>query len=275
MDSLIMPKKNEDSELVVLTCGRSQTTPVHAIGPQVIDYFLLHYVIDGKGVYTCGRQNYTLTAGHCFVILPNELYAYKSDAADPWTYGWIGCKGAVMRQVMESLGVSSQYPILYVGENDALLSAMERIEQSCMKFDFKSELETSAYTMLFLSQLIALSTDREKPLNSEFLESRMILERGIKWLTAHYHKPITVETLASYLGYHRSHISRLFKKYTGLSTKYYLIQLRMQRAKSLLSTSLGVEEIAFSIGYTDASQFSKQFKQWTGVSPTEYRHNIK
>jgi AraC-like DNA-binding protein len=45
----------------------------------------------------------------------------------------------------------------------------------------------------------------------------------------------------------------------------------MERAKLLLAGDLTIEQIASSVGFTDALYFSKQFRKWYGSSPTQYR----
>jgi AraC-like DNA-binding protein len=52
---------------------------------------------------------------------------------------------------------------------------------------------------------------------------------------------------------------------------HYLLKLRMERAKLLLQEQLTIEQVASSVGFTDALYFSKQFKKWSGSSPSEYR----
>jgi len=53
----------------------------------------------------------------------------------------------------------------------------------------------------------------------------------------------------------------------------YLLKIRMERAKLLLLEPLTIEQVASSVGFTDALYFSKQFKKWYGRSPSEYRQD--
>ncbi|MNO02539.1 DNA-binding transcriptional regulator AraC [compost metagenome] len=52
----------------------------------------------------------------------------------------------------------------------------------------------------------------------------------------------------------------------------FLLKIRMERARLLLSEPLTVEQVAASVGFPDALYFSKQFKKWYGQAPTDYRH---
>jgi AraC-like DNA-binding protein len=68
------------------------------------------------------------------------------------------------------------------------------------------------------------------------------------------------------------HFTRRFEKYTGISPRAFIIQARIESAKSQLRMSEHkISAIAESLGYGDVFHFSKQFKEKTGYSPAEYR----
>ena len=65
---------------------------------------------------------------------------------------------------------------------------------------------------------------------------------------------------------------RRFQEAVGVSPIQYTQQLRVERAKALLeSTLLSMEDITARCGYEDVSTFSKTFKRWAQVTPREYR----
>lgn len=68
--------------------------------------------------------------------------------------------------------------------------------------------------------------------------------------------------------------SKLFKAEYGFSPQKYIIHLRIQYAKQLISTGYySVKEIALMSGYTDYKYFSTEFKKQVGVSPSDYVYN--
>ncbi|MBD0380116.1 AraC family transcriptional regulator [Paenibacillus sedimenti] len=82
-----------------------------------------------------------------------------------------------------------------------------------------------------------------------------------------------IEQIAEQLGYSPTHCNRVFQKAYGISPRQYLSTIKLRKAKLLLmDPTQSVEQIAEQLGYKDLSQFSKQFKRWTGMSPTAYRH---
>lgn len=78
--------------------------------------------------------------------------------------------------------------------------------------------------------------------------------------------------LASRRGYHSKYFARLFREFTGQNPREFLIQAKIHKAQDLLRNSdLSVGEVADLCGYSSVYFLSRQFKQSTGLTPTEYR----
>ena len=78
--------------------------------------------------------------------------------------------------------------------------------------------------------------------------------------------------LANLAGISQFHFSRLFKKSVGISPQQYVIKQRVERAKSFLKNSqLSVAEIALLSGFNSHSHLGKYFRQFTGLTPKQYR----
>jgi len=81
-----------------------------------------------------------------------------------------------------------------------------------------------------------------------------------------------IAELCEALSISRAQLHRRLKKLTGLSTSHYIRSLRLNIAKSLLEeTQLNVSEVAFTVGFSSATYFSKVFKQEFGFAPKESR----
>ena len=79
-----------------------------------------------------------------------------------------------------------------------------------------------------------------------------------------------IELLADEMHMSRRQLSRKLKALTGFSPAQYLIQLRMEKAKTLLTSNDSlIKEVADAVGYKSVSQFGQQFKKYHGVSPSD------
>ena len=77
--------------------------------------------------------------------------------------------------------------------------------------------------------------------------------------------------LAALCGYHAIYFSSLFRKCTGDNPKQYLISQRIRKAKFHLLSGEKMEAIAERLGYASVHYFSRNFKEETGLTPTELK----
>ena len=92
------------------------------------------------------------------------------------------------------------------------------------------------------------------------------------YIKENYMKEITLEKTAELVLLSPQHFSRLFKQETGINFVDYLTEVRMEKARELLSgTLMNVKEISFQVGYNDPNYFFKVFKKATDLTPGEYR----
>ena len=91
----------------------------------------------------------------------------------------------------------------------------------------------------------------------------------------HINEKITLKMMSDCVYLIQFHFSRMFKKATGLSPKQYVMQVKLANAEDMLAFSdKKVYEIAEQIGY-EPSRFCNLFKEFNGVSPTEYRESCQ
>jgi len=83
---------------------------------------------------------------------------------------------------------------------------------------------------------------------------------------------LSLQSLAQESGYSRVHFVRMFRAATGRSPHNYLLNLRIERARELLSNpGLSLTDIALACGFSSHSHFTRVFRQFLGVTPSEYR----
>ena len=104
-------------------------------------------------------------------------------------------------------------------------------------------------------------------------QSNQIVENTKHYIEANYNqKGLTIHDVAKKNHVSPNYLSYLFKKYTGYNLWEYVIKLRMEESKTLiLNTDLRRYEIAERVGYESPEHFSKIFKKYFGVSPSELK----
>ncbi|MDD9270618.1 AraC family ligand binding domain-containing protein [Paenibacillus sp. GCM10023248] len=266
-----------EGALTVLFAGESQTKPVHRLGPKVYDYYLIHYVISGRGVFSSRGEEYELGPGDSFVIEPEQLISYVSDEHDPWHYCWIAFTGEQASELIASAGINPLRPIIHNTRNRHIPVIFRHIQRALRTRHTNAQLKSIGYLYQLLGEYCeALSASTAAGFVAE-AESDRVVQQAIHYLSTQYAEPITIEMMAESLGYNRAYLSRLFKRHTKVTPVTFLLKLRVDKARQLLRErlELTIEQISSSVGFYDPLYFSKQFRRLYGVSPSEYRNQIK
>ncbi|MCC8102010.1 MAG: response regulator [Clostridiales bacterium] len=101
--------------------------------------------------------------------------------------------------------------------------------------------------------------------------SSRLTDEVIQYLNENYQNA-SLEKAATYVGLSPSYLSRLFKEKSGIGFSDLLLKIRMEKAATMLSDiRYKSYEIAHRVGYDNPKNFSRAFKAYYGVSPSEYR----
>lgn len=119
-------------------------------------------------------------------------------------------------------------------------------------------------------------TGKSAPVNTP-KESANAVVRSIKeYILQNYRTEISLTDLADTVYLSKEHLSRLFKKETGQNLFAYIMDLKLQEARRLLTeTDNTIDDIAFSLGFHDGNYFSKVFKKNIGTAPGNYRKQFR
>ena len=103
-------------------------------------------------------------------------------------------------------------------------------------------------------------------------QKRKPIRDAINYISGHYHENITLEVIAQAINLNPVYFSSIFKKETGENFVDYLHKYRIEIAKTRLrEEDTPIINIALELGYYDAKYFSKLFKKYVGVKPSDYR----
>lgn len=236
-----------------MICGRRQCPPGWYAARPDTAYFLLHYVISGKGTFHKNGKVYTVGTGDLFICGPGENGEYGASEDDPYDYAWVrlDCSkelhGYLCRDVIHLPAASRIF-----AQIAAAYGTPGQTLQVCG----------------LIYQLFALLSSESKPATS----NRDYIRQAISYIHMHYTGPIQVSGIAEHLGLERSYFCRLFRKQTGMSPQEYIVSYRLEKAEDMLrDTKLSQKEICKLVGYNDVCTFSRMFKHKYGIAPGKCR----
>ncbi len=264
--------EHSGGEITVLFSGEGRPVELHNTGPGIHDYYLVHTVLRGNGEFSLDGKHYICGAGDTFIIFPGALHQYAAAAREPWEYVWVAFQGHRCEPLLQQLGLTPERPVVRGSATRKTLALYRRLRLSLQDAAYPAlaDLESAGLLRLLLREL-ALAEPERLPAQTAGTAAKRLVEQAMRWLELQYAQPISIEQLAKSLGYHRTHLSKMFKDAIGLSPMQFLMQIRLERAKSLLRSQWSVEQVASSVGFADALYFSKQFRKRFGMSPSEFR----
>lgn len=101
----------------------------------------------------------------------------------------------------------------------------------------------------------------------------ILMEKVMKTINENLTNPaLNVEMLASNVGMSRVHMHRKLKELTNQSARDFIRNIRLKQAADLLrEKNLSISEVAYATGFSNLSHFSNSFREFYGISPTEYK----
>jgi AraC-like DNA-binding protein len=231
------------------------------------------FCIQGFGWCEIAGHNHPVGAGDLLVVPPEVPHIYGARGGEPWTIFWFHAQGALIQAYLYELGVSSERPVIHIGEEFRVRAlfeeALEIIEHGYTKLLLFCASQT-------LTHLITVLIREHRRASHKQPSVRQQIAQTIAYMRQHLNQSLRLDALAAIANLSRSHYVELFKQQSGYAPIDYFIRLRMQRACRLLDmTEMSVKAIASELGYEDPLYFSRLFRKVNEISPIEYRRRHK
>lgn len=219
----------------LLLLGPDDIHESSAIGGEEMTYYCLHFDVDERAFRELLYRNQT-----CYHAAGSELAASIRPALDKLIA--LTSEEAVVRVESRMAALSALFE-LFAGISGALSKRNGDGTSSRMS-------QTASQVAVLLERTIDETVDGSR--------------EG--------HEMETIESIAAKVGYSTSSINRMFTAAFGISPRQYMSNLMLKKSKLLLmDPELTIEDISSRLGYKNIAHFSRQFKRWTGESPSCFR----
>jgi AraC-like DNA-binding protein len=276
-------KRDQDWGLYVTTVGASRFGPGAAYPPlghpkeysfaasgRLLTDYQIVYISAGSGWFkAAGSSQQKIEAGHVILLFPGIRHSYAPLKETGWNEHWVGFDGDSIRRLMRHKFFKRRQPVLDAGNEDKLLSLFNEMIAITHSNSPASQQILSAITINILavlySGLQSHRADEETGLK--------VIENAMARMREAAEKPVDIEGLAREFNVSYRSFRRAFAVHTGLSPHRYLLEIRLARARTLLSQSmLPIKEIATLVGFEDTHYFCRAFHKKVGMVPTAFRN---
>jgi len=241
---------------------------------RIISEYQLIYLTKGQGTFFCetlGRDNgVKVKAGDAFMLFPGEWHTYYPDRETGWEEFWIDFIGEIPDEwVMQGLLKKSE-PVFHVGINQELIKKYTDASEVLQR-------QKSSYQQSLCGICVNIICDvfyRNR--NHQFEQNHVsgIIDYSRAMIDENY-RTIRGEDLAKASGFGYTKFRQLFKQYTGITVGAYISEIRISKAKELLSsTCLSIKEIAYECGFINNDYFSAAFRKSTGETASQFRKHV-
>nr|WP_294895147.1 AraC family transcriptional regulator [uncultured Pedobacter sp.] len=239
---------------------------------RILQEYALVYIVNGSGKFESENIKAKLTEGSIFLLFPNEKHRYKPDEKTGWTEYWIGFSGKFIKNIIDEGFFTKEKPLYYIGYNETLINLFNHIIEISKEEKSGYQQVISGAVMYILG--LTYSNDKQKQLKEEDIVELTVSKARVMFRDKLFEE-IDPKKIADELQVGYSWFRKIFKKYTGMAPGQYFIQLKIQKAKELLTDSkTPIKEIAYELKFESAYYFSKLFKQKVGLTPLQYRNLI-
>ena len=259
--------------LRINNCGyyRVHTTPVietpHPEGRN--DYQLL-YIAAGKGeFYFNGSKEPTIvTKGNMILFHPGEPQVYYYYAVDKTEVYWVHFTGWKVEEYLERYELPHDENVFYTGVSPDYPWIYNQMIRELQLQRVNHEDMISLYMHHIFITINRYIKERRETKNDTIND----IERAAHYFKDNYNKQISIEQYAEEHLMSVNWFIHSFKSVMKMSPMQYIISLRIAMAKGYLENSTkNIAEISNEVGYENALYFSRLFRKYTGMTPTEYR----
>ena len=228
------------------------------------DFYELEIITGGEGLYYINGVEYPLKRGSAYLVSPVDFHLIKGDLE---LCNIAFKETAISPDVLERvLSIESSGIVLFEEEE---LCLMEKGLDILLAESEKDSLLHSRVLTSLLDYLLVGYLRKTEATSEMKNRSDIVVMRVVSYIKFHFKKKLTLAEVADAVGLTPNYVGEIFAKRMGISFNAYLMQTRLNYAKTLLMRGdCTVEEVAMLSGFGSQTYFSDCFKKQFGTTPT-------
>jgi AraC-like DNA-binding protein len=229
--------------------------------------YVIASITSGALRFRCEDDIFVAPTGAVCLINPHEVQTGEAATAGGWSYWSAYVPASVFEAIGEALLPGRRRPIFrtHVLDDGGVKRAVDGFFRCAQQV--RSSLGRTEALLSCLSDLTECCCDN-KPSSSERLETQLV--RSAKdYMAGKFAEDLQLEDVAVAFGVTGFHLTRSFKRSTGLAMHAWLVQHRVERARAMLIRGTALAEAAASCGFSDQPHMTRWFRRMLGMTPRE------
>lgn len=237
---------------------------------RLLNEYQLIYISRGDGQFVSASHKETsFEGGGKFILLfPGEWHSYRPSPKTGWHEYWIGFTGPDIDRKVGAKFLDPHRPLFNVGYHEDIINLYKLALRTAQEqgSGFQQILAGIVNLLLGFAYAEHMQTALEDmQVAAQLNEAKIIMQDN-------FNRNLSCQEVAARICMSYSRFRRLFRQYVGFAPAQYLLELKINKSKELLTNSaLTCQEIAFESGFEYPSHFNIAFKKKTGITPNQYR----
>ena len=226
----------------------------------------IEYIISGDCVLNSKNISCIATAGDTYFLHQGDDHNYYPSSHTTVEKIWINIKGELVKELEKLYKIDDV--ILF--KNTDSLKYIDEIHAICKNAQNPYEIQDKVSTRFF--ELIKFLSKSHITAQSDI----DYLDNIRSYIDLHIQDKITLDDLSRFSYTSIDHTINTFKEKFGITPHQYILQSKIQLAKTLLGTSaMSIEKISEMLNFSNIGHFSNIFYKYTGLRPSKYRKTVK
>lgn len=248
----------------------------HSFTKHIHEGYAIGIIERGALAFTYQGTRLVASAGTINLVIPGEAHDGAPASPDGWTYRMFYLPPTLLEQAVFSLsGKKGKLPFFPDGTiTDTKLAGFIWSFHCQLLASQLSLMEQQSQLSELLSEFVKRhAADRYHELRTG--QEHLAVSRAREYLETMYQQAISLDELSRHCHLSPYHLLRVFRNNIGIPPHVYLKQVRVKKAKELLSKGFAPAFITQEVGFADQSHFTRNFKQITGLTPSKYSNIVQ
>ena len=243
------------------------------------DLFELTIVTEGEGTVTTNGVPVNVKKGDIYLSLPSDAHKIESDSKELLKFDFFAftCNVESFHNELEKISKNHHLSNKRIFKNDQIFRLIGNAiaELNDIK-EYSNELLASIFRQIIIYTIRGFSDIEPSTYPSAVSESEILCYKIMNYIDTHIYSIKNLTELSKMTDYSYGYLSAIFKKTTNNTISDYYHNRKLETARMLLlEDGLKIIEISEMLNYSSVYALSKSFTKHFGVSPRNYRNNIK